>query len=84
MDVTYVRVQPNDGIWGVTLNGEQAPLAKFMHWDDAVDYARGLAIENRDCIFEGEDREGRVSVREEFYSDDTGAIYVRSLLGMSN
>ncbi|HEV8019530.1 MAG TPA: DUF2188 domain-containing protein [Steroidobacteraceae bacterium] len=84
MQMTYVRVQPREGIWGVTLNGDEAPLATFARWDDAVDYARGLAIENGDCVLEGEDRNGRLSVREEFYSDATGAVCVYSVLDLAH
>jgi hypothetical protein len=80
MRMTYVRVRPSEGIWGVILNGEEAPLATFARWDDAIDYARGLAIENGDCVLEGEDRSGRLAVREEFYSDASGAVCVCSVL----
>jgi hypothetical protein len=80
MRMTYVRVQPSEGNWGVTLNGDDAPLARFARWDDALDYARGLAIENGDCVFEGEDRNGRIAVREEFYADASGAVCVCSVL----
>jgi hypothetical protein len=80
MRMTYVRVLPSEGVWDVILNGDEAPLARFARWDDAVDYARGLAIENGDCVLEGEDRNGRIAVREEFYSDATGAVCVCSVL----
>lgn len=80
MQVTFVRVRPSDGIWGVTLDGADAPLAKFTRWDDAVDYGRSLAVENAHCIFECQDERGRIEVREEFYSDESGDVNIRSIL----
>jgi hypothetical protein len=80
MQVTFVRVQLSDGIWGVTLNGADAPLVKFTRWDDAVDHARSLAVENAHCVFECRDERGRVEVREEFYSDESGDLNIRSIL----
>ena len=46
MPITHVRVHLNGDTWAVTLSGQEAPLARFNRWDDAMDYARGLAIES--------------------------------------
>ena len=35
-------------------------------WQDAIDYARGLAVESRNSIVEGEDSQGRVTLRQIF------------------
>jgi hypothetical protein len=81
MQVTFVRVQPSGGIWGVTLNGDEAaPLSKFTRLHDAVDYARSLAAENARSILECQNRNGRLEVREEFYSDESGDLNIRSIL----
>ncbi len=41
--------------WGVTQKGRDQFLAEFTLWQDAMDYARGLAVENQNCLVEGED-----------------------------
>ena len=80
MPITHVRVHLNGDTWAVTLSGQEAPLARFNRWDDAMDYARGLAIENTDAILEAEDPEGQFVVREEFISDSIGVVQMRSFL----
>ena len=80
MPMTHVRVHLNGGTWTVTLSGEDTPQARFARWDDAMDYARGLAIENTDAILEAEDPDGHFVVREEFVSDSIGVVQMRSFL----
>ena len=53
-------------------------LAEFALWQDALDYARGLAAASERSMVEGEDFEGRVALRQVFSRDASGVIHVQS------
>jgi hypothetical protein len=79
MDMPCVRVQRTGERWGVTQKGLDWFLAEFAVWQDAIDYARGLAISAEQSIVEGEDYQGRVSLRQMFCRDASGVVRVSSL-----
>ena len=79
MGVTCVSVRRNGNRWGVTETGLGWFLAEFSSWEDAVDYARTLAVVRDQSIIEGEDRDGRLALREVFSADAGGVVRVRSL-----
>src|SRR5579863_308307 len=65
--------------WGVAQKGLGQFLAEFTLWQDAMDYARGLAVENQNCLVEGEDSRGRLILRQIFSTDAAGVVCVRSI-----
>jgi hypothetical protein len=79
MDIPCVRVRRIRDRWGVTQKGLAQILAEFTLWQDAVDYARGVAAENQNSLVEGEDSHGRVILRQIFSTDAAGVVCVRSL-----
>lgn len=79
MDIPCVCVRRIRDRWGVTQKGLAQILAEFTLWQDAVDYARGLAAENRNSLVEGEDLQGRVILRQVFSTDAAGVVWVRSI-----
>ena len=80
MDVACVRVvQRADDRWAVTQRGLDWFLAEFSVWEDALDYARSLAVTSREAILEGEDRDGRLALRQSYSTDAGGVIRIRSL-----
>jgi hypothetical protein len=52
MNFTCVKVQRTDNGWGVTQSGLAELLAVYASWEDAIDYARGLAAGNAASIVE--------------------------------
>jgi hypothetical protein len=79
MDMQCVSVRRVGERWGVTQKGLDWFLAEFAQWQDALDYARALAVENDAAILEGEDPSGRLSLRQIFSTDATGIVHVQSL-----
>ena len=79
MDVSYVRVQRTGTGWGVTQSGLSELLAVYACWEDAIDYARGLAAGKAASIVEGEDHQGRSILRLLFRTDARGVMHVRAL-----
>lgn len=79
MSVPCVSVRRNGNRWGVTETGLGWFLAEFSTWEDAVDYARTLAVARDESIIEGEDRDGRLTLRQRFSTDAGGVVRVRSL-----
>jgi hypothetical protein len=77
--VPCVCVRRSADRWGVTQKGLGRFVAEFTLWQDAMDYARGLAAENQNCLVEGEDFRGRLILRQIFSTDAAGAVYVRSI-----
>ena len=65
--------------WAVTQRGLDWFLAEFSVWEDALDYARSLAVTSREAILEGEDRDGRLALRQSFSTDAGGVIRIQSL-----
>jgi hypothetical protein len=79
MDMPCVTVRRTGDRWGVTQNGLDWFLAEFTVWQDAIDYARGLAVTSRNSMVEGEDFQGRISLRQIFSTDASGVVHVRSV-----
>jgi hypothetical protein len=80
MEISCVSVRRVGDRWGVTQNGLGWFLAEFVQWQDALDYARGIAVTtSKNAIVEGEDAEGRVSVRQLFSTDMNGVVHVQSV-----
>jgi len=79
MDMICVTVRRIGDHWGVTQKGLNWFLAEFAQWQDALDYARGLAVANRISVVEGEDFEGRLALRQIFSTDATGVVRVQSI-----
>lgn len=80
MDVACVRVVHRSADrWAVTQRGLDWFLAEFSAWEDALDYARSLAVTSREAILEGEDRNGRLALRQSFSTDAAGVIRIQSL-----
>jgi hypothetical protein len=79
MDMQCVSVRRVGDRWGVTQKGLDWFLAEFSVWQDALDYARALAVTSERSMLEGEDVPGHVSLRQLFFTDATGVIHVQSL-----
>ena len=79
MEVPCVTVRHIGDRWGVTQKGLDWFLAEFSLWQDAIDYARGLAVASEQAIVEGEDFQGRVLLRQVFSTDANGVVHVQSL-----
>ena len=79
MDITCVTVRRTGDRWGVTHKGLNWFLAEFTLWQDAIDYARGLAVACRNSVVEGEDFQGRLALRQVFSTDATGVVRVQSM-----
>jgi hypothetical protein len=79
MDITCVRVLRTGERWGVTQQGLDWIMAEFALWQDAIDYARGLAVAAGNSIVEGEDFQGRIALRQMFSRDASGITRVRSI-----
>jgi hypothetical protein len=79
MDMPCVTVRRTGDRWGVTQNGSGWFLAEFTLWQDAIDYARGLAVTSQNSIVEGEDFQGRISMRQIFSTDASGVVHVQSV-----
>ncbi len=77
MDMPCVSVRRNGDRWGVTHKGFDWFLAEFALWEDAIDYARGVAAANQNSVVEGEDPKGRVALREIFWTDESGSMRVQ-------
>src|SRR5579863_10747832 len=78
MDMPCVSVRRVGERWGVTQKGLDWFLAEFVLWQDAIDYARGLAAASENSIVEGEDFQGRLALRQVFSTDASGVIHVQS------
>jgi hypothetical protein len=65
--------------WGVAESRDGECLARFEAREDAVDYARSIAIDNGDSILEAEDEGGILAVRQHLSTDAKGVIRLRSL-----
>jgi hypothetical protein len=79
MEVPCVTVRRIGDRWGVTQKGLDWFLAEFALWQDAIDYARGLAVASENSILEGEDLQGRVLLRQMFCTDASGVVHMRSM-----
>jgi hypothetical protein len=79
MEVPCVTVRHIGDRWGVTQKGLDWFLAEFSLWQDAIDYARGLAVASERAIVEGEDFQGRVLLRQVFSTDASGVVHVQSM-----
>jgi len=79
MEISCVRVRRVGERWGVTQHELGWFLAEFVQWQDAIDYARGLAVASRNAVIEGEDYQGRVSLRQIFTTDASGVVHVQSV-----
>jgi hypothetical protein len=79
VDITCVTVRRTGDRWGVTHKGLNWFLAEFTLWQDAIDYARGLAVASRNSVVEGEDFQGRLALRQVFSTDATGIVRVQSM-----
>jgi hypothetical protein len=79
MEVPCVTVRRIGDRWGVTQKGLDWFLAEFSLWQDALDYARGLAVASEQSIVEGEDFQGRVLLRQVFSTDASGVVHVQSM-----
>ncbi len=79
MEVPCVTVRRIGDRWGVTQKGLDWFLAEFSLWQDAIDYARGLAVASEQSIVEGEDFQGRVLLRQVFSTDASGVVHVQSM-----
>jgi hypothetical protein len=78
MGMPSVTVRRSGDRWGVTQNGAGWFLAEFTLWQDAIDYARSLAVAQQNSVLEGEDSEGRVALRQIFWTDASGLVRVRT------
>ncbi|HTT42033.1 MAG TPA: hypothetical protein VMG33_03110 [Steroidobacteraceae bacterium] len=78
MELPCVTVRRTGDRWGVTQKGLGWVLAEFVQWQDAIDYARGLAVASENSIVEGEDFQGRLTLRQIFSTDASGVIHVTS------
>jgi len=78
MGVKCVKVQRSGARWGVTESGLGWTLAEFSTWEDALDYARALAVAGDGSVVEGEDGNGRLTMREAFSTDAGGVIRIQS------
>jgi hypothetical protein len=78
MEMPCVTVRRIGDRWGVTQKGLDWFLAEFDLWQDAIDYARGLAAASENSIVEGEDFQGRLALRQVFSTDASGVIHVQS------
>lgn len=76
MDMPCVTVRRSGDRWGVSHKGLDWFLAEFILWQDAIDYARAVAVENQNSILEVKDQ-GRVALREIFWTDESGAMRVQ-------
>jgi len=79
MELPCVTVRRIGDRWGVTHKGLDWFLAEFVHWQDALDYACGLAVAAEHSMVEGEDVQGRVLLRQIFATDASGVVHVQSL-----
>lgn len=79
MDMPCMTVRRSGDRWGVAQKGLGWFVAEFALWEDAVDYARGLAVEHHNSMVEGEDCYGRVTLRQIFSTDASGVLHVRSI-----
>ncbi len=79
MDIPCVTVRRLGQGWGVTQKGLDWFLAEFALWQDALDYARGLAVASERSMVEGEDFEGHVALRQVFSRDASGVVHVQSV-----
>ena len=79
MDMKCVSVRRVGERWGVTQKGLDWFLAEFSVWQDALDYARALAVTSERSLLEGEDAPGHVTLRQMFFTDESGVIHVQSL-----
>jgi len=78
MSVKCVKVRRSGARWGVTESGLGWTLAEFSSWEDALDYARAVAVSGDGSVVEGEDGDGRLTLREAFSTDAAGVIRVQS------
>lgn len=80
MEMACVSVRRNGDRWSVTRKGLDWFLADFVQWQDALDYARGIAVTIcGNVIVEGEDLQGRISLRQIFSTDPSGIVHVQSV-----
>ena len=79
MSVPCVKVTRNGSRWGVTESGLNWFLAEFSAWEDALDYARSVALARQESMIEGEDLSGKLTLRQRFSTDDGGIVRIRSM-----
>ncbi len=74
-----VRVVRMAQAWGVVQSGIDGTLAVFEERDDALDYARSIAITSLESILEGEDELGQLERRQALSTDTSGVIRCQPL-----
>jgi hypothetical protein len=79
MKLPRVTVRRYGGRWGVTDTGGDWILADFALRQDAMDYARALAVAEGNSIVEEEDVQGRVALRQLFSLEASGIVRVRPI-----
>ncbi len=79
MSVTCVSVRRKGDGWGVTETGLNWFLAEFTTWEDALDYARRVALAREESMIEGEDPSGQLTLRQLFSTDAGGVVRIRSM-----
>ncbi len=79
MNIQCVRVSRTRRGWGVSELGLDWILAEFDQREDALDYARAVAIASGTAILEREDEFGRLEMRLLFSIDPAGVIRMNRL-----
>lgn len=79
MSVPCVSVRRKGNGWAVTETGLNWFLAEFPVWEDALDYARRIAIARESSIIEGEDPSGQLTLRQLFSTDAGGVVRISSV-----
>jgi hypothetical protein len=79
MGVKCVKVRRSGARWAVTESGLGWTLAEFSSWEDALDYARALAVAGDGSVVEGEDGNGRLTMREALSTDAGGVMRIESV-----
>ncbi len=74
-----IRVLRMDAGWGVAESPDGECLARFEAREDAVDYARLIAIDNPESILEAEDELGTLTLRQQLSTDAMGVIRLRPI-----
>jgi hypothetical protein len=75
-DILSLRVSRAGIRWNVTQRGLARPPADFVSRDEALDYARGVAVKAAEAVVEAEDDAGRLDMRQSFTSSATGTVTV--------
>lgn len=76
VDTPCLRVSRTGTRWTVTHRGFAGSLGNFESRDDALDYARSVAINSAEAVVEAEDDAGRLDMRQSFTTSITGTVTV--------